>query len=102
MLDVDRLGEHQICPDAVCLRDTGLSLDQRQRQRTLIGAGISRALEQQSSVRFVLAVHDDGVVTLRHQLLDGSEGFINRLNLEVEFAENLGDDSRQLLVETEQ
>src|SRR5208282_2472534 len=65
LLNVDRFCEHKVGADAVGLGHAHLSFDQSDRQRALIGAGISCALEEQRSVLIILAVYDDGVVMLR-------------------------------------
>ncbi len=89
LFDVDWFGKHEIGADAISLGHSSLSFDQSDSERTLIETGISRALEEQGSVLLVLTVHDDGVITLRHQLLDGGERLVDRFDGEVQVAENV-------------
>jgi hypothetical protein len=98
LLHIDRLGKHQIGADAVGLGYACLSLDYGDGQRALIETGISCALEEQRGVLFVSAIHDDGVVVVGHQPLNGAKGFVCGFNREVQFGEDLADNTSQFLV----
>ncbi|PYX01878.1 MAG: hypothetical protein DMG86_09370, partial [Acidobacteria bacterium] len=88
--------------DTKCLGDAGLSFDQRNRKRILIGPGITGALEQQRGVLLIVAIHDNRVEVFRHQPLDCGEGFIAGLNAEFNFTQDLGYYVSRPLVWTEQ
>ena len=58
--------------------------------------------EEQRRVLLVIAVHDDGVEVLGHQLLDGNKRFGAGLNGEVQLAENLRNRTTSFFVGTEE
>jgi len=101
LFNIDGLGQHQIGPDAECLGDSGLSFDHGDRQRSLIGRRVARALEEQRGVLLVVAVDDDGVEVRAHQLLHRGKGLGAGVDFEVQFGENLRDRARSFLVGTE-
>ena len=102
MLNVDRLCQHQVRADAISLGHTRLPFDYSDGKRALIGTGISRALKKQRRVLFVLAVDDDCVEALRHQLFDRGKRLLDGFHGEVQFGEDLTDDSGELFVGTEE
>src|SRR5947199_218592 len=79
----------------------GLAFDHGNRESTRIRAGIACALEQQTGILLVLAIDDDCVEVLRHQLFDCSEWLVAALNLKFQFTQNLRDDAGSFVVWTE-
>ena len=94
--------EHQIGADAECLRDSGLSLNHRDRERRLIDRGTARALEQQGGILVVIAVDHDGVEMLGHQFLDGGERLDARFDGKLQLAQDLRHCAGDFFVGTEE
>ena len=92
----------KLAPRRNALATPRLAFHHRDRKRRLIGAGVARALEEQSRILLVLAIDHDGVKVLCHQLLDCGEGFIARVNPEVKVTENLRDHPDGFFIGTEQ
>ena len=95
------LGQHQICAEAESLGHARLSFYHRNRQRGLVGIGIARALEQQSRILLIVAIHHDRVEMLAHQFLDCGKWLVAGLNGEVEISQNLAHCAGRFLVRAE-
>ena len=102
LLNIDWLGQYEIRANAKGFGNSGLTFDNGNRKRTLIRSGIARTLEQQSGILLIVAIDDDGVEMLRHQLLDSRERLVAGLNGEVEFGQNLGDHAGRFVVRAEE
>ena len=54
-------GEYQIRAQTKCFGHAGLPFHYGDRERCLVRTGVARALEQESSILLVVAVHHEGV-----------------------------------------
>ena len=102
LLHINRFGQNQVGTDPKCLRHAGLSFDQRNRKRILIGPRITGALEQQGGVLLIVAIDDNRVEVFGHQPLDRCKGFVAGLDAKLKFTQDLGDHMGRPLVWTEQ
>ena len=102
LLDVDRLGKYEIGSDSIRHGDAGLSFNQSDQERVLIEAGVAGTPEKQCAVLLVVAIDDNRIVVLRHQLLDCCERIAERVNREIGFAEQLAYDAGMFFIRAEQ
>ncbi len=101
LFDIDGLGEDQIRPQTKCLSDSTLTLDDCHGQRLLVESRTLGTFEQQAGVLLVVTLDHNGVKVLSRKLFDRSEGLVAGLDLEIQFAQDLGDDAGGLFVRTE-
>jgi len=82
---MNRFGENQIRAQAESLGHPRLSFDYSDRKRSLIRPRVARALEQESGVLLVVAIHHERVEVLDHQFFHRGKRLVARLDSEVKF-----------------
>ena len=95
---MNRFCENKVGANAKGFSNTCLSLNHRNCQRGLVRTGVTRALEQQGRILFVVTVHDDSVEMLCHQFLDCGKRFVAGFNMKIEFAQYLVDYARRVFI----
>ena len=99
---MNRFRQHKVRAETERLGHAGLTFDHGDRERSLVGTGVTSALEKQRRVLLVVAVHDDGVEVLDHQFLDGGKGLVAGLDTELEFTQHLADNASRFFIRAEQ
>jgi hypothetical protein len=102
LLNVNGLCQDQIGADSKRFGNAGLPFHNGDRKRRLVRVGIPRATKKKAGILLVFAVHDQRIVMLCHQFLDGCEGFTSRIHRKVQITQDMREDTRGFLVRAEQ
>jgi hypothetical protein len=102
LFNINGFGQDEICANAKCFSNPGLTLHNGYGKRRLVGRRITRAFEQQSGVLLVIAVHDQRVEVFTHQLLHCSKWLNAGLDAELQIAQDLRHSASGFFIGTEE
>ena len=94
-------GQNQIRAQAKGLGHARLSFHDGDCQRSRVRTRILCALEQQSRVLLVVAVHHNGIEVLDHQFFHCGKGLVAGLDRKLEFTQNLAHHAGRFFIRAE-